>query len=102
MMGSGASHLYSAVGDQNICVDVLILAKVNLSSRAHYIGVGGGSHYPLIEGIAPNQGMGSGLGPLWPSPLEINSNILHLDLHGPILNSKLKTKIRLNIYFLTD
>jgi hypothetical protein len=32
----------------------------------------------LIEGIAPDQGMGGGLGPLWPCPLEINSNICYI------------------------
>jgi hypothetical protein len=32
------------------------------------------AHYPLIKGIAPDQGMGGGFGPLWPNPLEINSN----------------------------
>jgi hypothetical protein len=40
--------------------------------------------------------------PCGPSPLEINSNILPLDLHRPILNLKLETKIRLNIHFSTD
>jgi hypothetical protein len=47
---------------------------MNLGSRAHYIGAGDGDHCPLIEGIAPDQDMEGGLGPLWPSSLEINSN----------------------------
>jgi hypothetical protein len=34
--------------------------------------------------------------------LDINSNILPYDLHGSILNSKFKTKIRLDIHFSTD
>jgi hypothetical protein len=31
---------------------------MNLGSRAHYIGTGGGAYYLLIKGIAPDQGMG--------------------------------------------
>jgi hypothetical protein len=78
------------------------LAGVNLSSCVHYIGADGEAHCPLIEGIAPDLGMGGGLGPLWPSPLKINSNILLFDLYGSILNSKLEIKTRLKIYFSTD
>jgi hypothetical protein len=75
---------------------------VNVGSRAHYIGTGGGAHCPLIEGIAPDQDREVDLVPCGSSLLEINSNILPIDLHVSILNSKLKTKIRLNIHFLTD
>jgi hypothetical protein len=75
---------------------------VNVDSRAHYIGAGGGAHCPLIEWIAPDQGGEFDLVPCGPSPLNINSNILPLDLHGSILNSKLKIKIRINIHFTTD
>jgi hypothetical protein len=38
-----------------------ILVGVNLDSRDHYIDAGGGAHCPLIEEIAPDQGMKSGL-----------------------------------------
>jgi hypothetical protein len=75
---------------------------VNVGSRAHYIDAGGGACCPLIEGIAPDQGGELDLVPCGPSPLEINSNILPLDLHGSILNSKLETKTRMNIHFSTD
>jgi hypothetical protein len=78
------------------------LVEVNLGSCVHYIGVSGGAHYPLLEGIAPDQGREVDLVPCGPSPLEINSNILPLDLYGSILNSKLETKTRLNIHFLID
>jgi hypothetical protein len=46
--------------------------------------------------------MGGGFDPLWPSPQEINSNMLPLDVHGSILNSKLETKTRLNTLFSID
>jgi hypothetical protein len=49
---------------------------VNVGSRAHYIGAEGGAHYPLIEGIAPDQGGELDLVPCGSSLLEINSNIL--------------------------
>jgi hypothetical protein len=75
---------------------------MNVSSHAYYIDVGGGAHCPLIEGIAPDQGGELDLVPCGLSPLEINSNILPLDLHKSILNSKLETKIRMNIHFSTD
>jgi hypothetical protein len=78
------------------------LSGVNLDSCAHYIGAGGGYHYPLIEGIAPDQDREVELVPCGLSPLKINFNILSLVLHESILNSKLKTKIRLNIHFSTD
>jgi hypothetical protein len=45
---------------------------------------------------------GGGLGPFDQAHLKINSNILSLDLHESILNSKLETKIRLNINFSMD
>jgi hypothetical protein len=57
-MNSGASHRYGVIGDRALCVDVLILSVMNLGSRAHYIGTGGGAYYLLIKGIAPDQGMG--------------------------------------------
>jgi hypothetical protein len=75
---------------------------VNVSSRAHYIDAGGGANCPLIEGIALDQGGELDLVPCGPSPLEVNFNILPLDLHGSILNSKLETKTRMNIYFSID
>jgi hypothetical protein len=62
---------------------------MNVGSRAHYIGASGGVYCPLIEGIAPDQGGEVDLIPCGPSPLEINSNILPLDLHESILNLKL-------------
>jgi hypothetical protein len=34
---------------------------VNLDSHGHYIGAGGEAHRPLIEWIAPDQGMTGGL-----------------------------------------
>jgi hypothetical protein len=74
MTGDGASHCYDTIGDQTLCVDVLILPEVNHGLRAHYIGTSGGAHCPFIEGIAPDQGTRGGLGPLWPRPLEISSN----------------------------
>jgi hypothetical protein len=49
---------------------VLFLVGVNLGSRAHYIGFGGGAYCPLIEGVAPDQGMGCRLGPLVAKPIE--------------------------------
>jgi hypothetical protein len=88
---SGASHHYSAMGDQTLCVCVLILAGVNCDSCAHYIGVGDGTHYPLIEGIALDQGREVDLVLCGSSPLEINSSIPPFDLHGSILNIKLET-----------
>jgi hypothetical protein len=57
---------------------------------------------PLIKGLSSIRAWGGGLGPFDQAHLEINSNILPLDLHGSILNSKLETKTRLNIHFLTD
>jgi hypothetical protein len=75
---------------------------VNVGSRAHYIGAGGGTYCPLIERIALDQGGELNLVPCGPSPLEITSNILPFDLQGSILNSKLKIKIRMNIYFSID
>jgi hypothetical protein len=56
----------------------------NLGSRAlsyrHY----GGAHCPLIEETTPDQGMGRWTWSLWPSLLEVNSNIFPFDLYGPI------------------
>jgi hypothetical protein len=78
------------------------VAGVNVGSLAHYIDADGGAHFPLIEGIAPDQGRKLDLVPCGLSPLEINSNILPLDLHRSILNLKLETKTRLNIHFSTD
>jgi hypothetical protein len=78
------------------------LVRVNLGSRAHYIGADDVAHCPWIEGITLDQGREVDLVPCGPSQLEINSNILPLDLHGSILNSKLETKTRLNIHFSTD
>jgi hypothetical protein len=75
---------------------------MNLGSRVYYIGAVGGVHCSLIEGIAPDQGGDVDLVPYGSSLLVINSNILFLDLHGSILNSKLETKNRLNINFSTD
>jgi hypothetical protein len=57
-------HPTSIIEDRKLCVCVLILVGVNLSSRAHYIGTGGGAHCPLIEGIIPDQSMRGGLNPL--------------------------------------
>jgi hypothetical protein len=37
---------------------------MNFDLHAHYIGTGGEAHCPLIEGIAPDQSMGGGFGPL--------------------------------------
>jgi hypothetical protein len=54
-------------------VGILYAVETNFGSRANYIGASGGAHCPLIEGIAPDQGMGGGLGSLLPNPLEINS-----------------------------
>jgi hypothetical protein len=75
---------------------------VNFDSRALSYRHCGGTHCPLIERIAPDQGGELDLVPCGPSQLEINSNILPLDLHVSILNSKLEIKIRINIYFSTD
>jgi hypothetical protein len=41
---------------------------MNLDSRAYYIGADGGAHYPLIEGIVPDQGGEVDLVPCGPSP----------------------------------
>jgi hypothetical protein len=71
---SSASHRYSTIGDHTLCVCVLILADVNLDSSAHYIVADGGAHYPLIEGIAPDQSREVDLVPCGPNLLEINSN----------------------------
>jgi hypothetical protein len=46
----------------------LFLAGMNLDSRAYYIGADGGAHYPLIEGIVPDQGGEVDLVPCGPSP----------------------------------
>jgi ABC-type cobalt transport system substrate-binding protein len=73
--GSSASHHYNIIGDRILCIGVLHAAETNFDSRAHYIGADGGAHCTLIEEIAPDQGMGGGFDPLWPNPLEINSNI---------------------------
>jgi hypothetical protein len=73
--GSGASHHYGAIGDQALCVVFYFSSmRVNVGSRVHYIDVNGGTHCPLIEGIAPDQGRELDLVPCGPSPLEINSN----------------------------
>jgi hypothetical protein len=72
---SGASHRCNAIGDQTLYVGVLYAIDVNVGSRAHYIGAGGGTHCPLFESIAPDQGREVDLVPCGPSPLEINSNI---------------------------
>jgi hypothetical protein len=72
---------------------------MNVGSHAHYIDAGGGARCPLIKGIAPNQDGELDLVPCGPSLLEINSNILSLDFHGSILNSKLETKTGMNIHF---
>jgi hypothetical protein len=77
-ISSGASHRYNALGDRTLSVGVLYATEVKFGSCAHYIGTGGGAHCPLIKGITPDQGMRGGLGPLWPSPLEINSNNISL------------------------
>jgi hypothetical protein len=96
---SGASHHCGVIGDRTLYVCVLYTTVINFGSHVHYIGADDGVHCPVIEGAAPNQGMGGRLGTLWPSPLDINSNIPPINLHGSILNSKLETKIRLSIYF---
>jgi hypothetical protein len=78
------------------------VADANFDSRVHYLGGGGGAHCPLIKGVPPIRAWGGGVGHFDQAHLEINSNILHLNFHGSILNSKLETKTRLNVYFLTD
>jgi hypothetical protein len=75
VVGSDASHRYDIIGDRALYI--LCLAEVYLGSRVHYIGTDDEVQYLLIEGNASDQGMGGGLGPLWPSPLKINSNTIH-------------------------
>jgi hypothetical protein len=75
---------------------------VNVGLCVYYIGICGGAHCPLIEGIASDQGGELDLVPCDPSTLKINSYILLFDLHGSILNSKLETKTRMNIHFSID
>jgi hypothetical protein len=74
---------------------------MNFGSRVLSYSRYGVTHCPLIEGVAPYQGGELDLTPYGPSPLEINSNILPLDLHGSILNLKLETKTRMNIHSST-
>jgi hypothetical protein len=61
-----------------------------------------GAHCPLIDEMPTIRTWGGGLDPFDQAHLEINFNIVLIDLHGFILNSKLETKIRLNIYFSID
>jgi hypothetical protein len=75
-------------GSKPLSSVVFFWQAVSVGSHAHYIDTGSGTHCPLIEGIAPNQGGEVDLIPCGPISLEINSNILPLDLHGSILNSK--------------
>jgi hypothetical protein len=75
VVSSDASHRYDTIGDRALYI--LCLAEVNLGSRVHYIGTDDEVQYLLIEGNASDQGMEGGLGPLWPSPLKINSNTIH-------------------------
>jgi hypothetical protein len=101
-MDSDTSHRYIIIGNWTLYVGILYAAGVNVGSLVHYIYAGGMAHCPLIERIAPDQGRKVDFVPCGPSPLEINPNILPLDLHRSILNLKLETKTRLNIYFSTD
>jgi hypothetical protein len=53
MTSSGASHRYSAIEDQTLCLVIVSLTEVNFSSRALYIGVGDVVHCPLIMELPP-------------------------------------------------
>jgi hypothetical protein len=44
---TAASHRYGAIGDRTLCVGVLYAAGMNFGSHTHYIGAGGGAHYPF-------------------------------------------------------
>jgi hypothetical protein len=104
--GGGAGVMEEGVCGRQWCIPSLHglgdLSVVNFGSCALSYRRCGGAHCPLIEEIAPDQDEELDLVPCGPSLLEINSNILPLDLHGSILNSKLETKTRMNIHFPTD
>jgi hypothetical protein len=59
VVDSGASHHYSAMRDQTLCV--LFLIGVNIDSHAHYIDIDGSAHCPLIKRITPGKDMRGGL-----------------------------------------